>query len=382
MKLLVIGAGSFVSPSELENKTLHELLKQSGGNSGNYMIGHGSQYHINEYLNEVGEGSYIHVDWTKFKSMSPSYIENNFDRVILCGANMVNIKADFGFVYNKLSQTTLPIFAMGVGAQSESSSELIVPPRGTVKLFELISERSHSIGVRGDYTAAVFKGLGINNVTVNGCPSYYINKKNANFKIEVDKNINESEFKALVTMKRDRNKYASDSALAEVQRYWLMQMIEKDYKFLIQTDFAEAYMAFNKETRDDISFRFKKYFKINDDEFSLAKQYLFNNAGIFFDYTAWHDFICDCDFAFGARFHGNMTALMSGIPSLTITHDTRTQEFCDLLNLPSIDVFSLVNDGRSIFEHYQSLDYEKFNSEYHTKCDEFDQFFKENMTYI
>ena len=41
-------------------------------------------------------------------------------------------------------------------------------------------------------------------------------------------------------------------------------------------------------------------------------------------------------FALGTRFHGNMESLRNGVLALWITHDNRTEELTNYLNLPSI----------------------------------------------
>jgi polysaccharide pyruvyl transferase WcaK-like protein len=41
------------------------------------------------------------------------------------------------------------------------------------------------------------------------------------------------------------------------------------------------------------------------------------------------------DFVVGARFHGIMLAIQAGVPGAVITHDSRTQELCQTLAIPS-----------------------------------------------
>jgi len=72
------------------------------------------------------------------------------------------------------------------------------------------------------------------------------------------------------------------------------------------------------------------------------------------------------DFVLGTRFHGAMAAIQSGVPALIITHDSRTQELCEFLNIPFIkdEDFS---EEMTVSQLYEMADYSKFNKEYSQK---------------
>jgi hypothetical protein len=87
----------------------------------------------------------------------------------------------------------------------------------------------------------------------------------------------------------------------------------------------------------------------------------------FYNMPEWFDFIWgNFDLAIGSRFHGNMTAMLSGVPALWVVHDRRTQEFCDLLGLPNTSL-EQVRKGVPIRELIaEHLDASRFNSVYPT----------------
>ena len=68
---------------------------------------------------------------------------------------------------------------------------------------------------------------------------------------------------------------------------------------------------------------------------------------------------------FGTRFHVNMATVLAGKPATWITHDTRTQEFCDFLHLPQVSLedsaqmepedFRAAGDYEELFDHLPAL---------------------------
>ena len=70
----------------------------------------------------------------------------------------------------------LPCLMVGLGAQAHDYEKLAPRiPAGTVRFVRAVADRSRVIGVRGEYTASVLHDLGVANVAVLGCPSFYTN---------------------------------------------------------------------------------------------------------------------------------------------------------------------------------------------------------------
>lgn len=70
--------------------------------------------------------------------------------------------------------TRLPVLMVGIGAQFPTMDvdEADLPPE-MVRLTKIISERTVSTGVRGQFTADVLAKHGIRNTRVTGCPSLF-----------------------------------------------------------------------------------------------------------------------------------------------------------------------------------------------------------------
>lgn len=377
MRILMTGAGHFLDRTTVDGHTHNELMTLSGGNSGNYMIGHGAMYHLRKAVGDTGAVTYMKLRHLQEKDKT--YLEENFDAVVLAGANMINERANFGFVFRALKDVDLPVMAFGVGAQAESNQVELTPPRGTVNFMKLIAERSSRIGVRGEYTANVLSKAGIKNVEVVGCPSYYINSHDKDFQIKLPSRDEINAFKISMTMKRDRNKYHADKLLKQYQRRMFKEGIAGDHKFVVQTEMLEGRMGFTHEVNDEDFKNICAYFRPEEKDLERTREWLKANVGIFFSYEQWSDFLDDVSFSYGARFHGNMMALMKGIPTLGVTHDSRTRELCDFLNIPSRPIEELVDSKATMLDLYDELDYSDFNSKYHGLCDRFERFMADNL---
>jgi hypothetical protein len=97
------------------------------------------------------------------------------DCVVIPAANWLNPYSDFGFLAERLEKTKLPIFIIGIGAQSRDSEQFPALKDGTLRLVKLASHRSKFISVRGDYSQWVLSKYGINNALATGCASLLLN---------------------------------------------------------------------------------------------------------------------------------------------------------------------------------------------------------------
>ena len=136
----------------------------AGGNTGNLLIGNGLR------------SSLHHDRWQWGTAYAPDYIRKNFDRIVLPVANLLREKRDIEPWAGIVEQVDLPCLMVGLGAQAAMVGA--VPsniPESAIRIIKTISSRTKSVGVRGEYSADVVRRLGINNVEVVGCPSFYTN---------------------------------------------------------------------------------------------------------------------------------------------------------------------------------------------------------------
>src|SRR5689334_944636 len=129
-----------------------ERLQKTGGNTGNQIIARG--------LLNVLELEEVSWDY----SVGTERVDEEFDVILIAAANFLFPGFDFGGMAAFIENTKLPCVMVGLGAQSKDYSPDIPLKPGTERLVQVVADRSHSIGVRGPFTAEVLKRRGITNV--------------------------------------------------------------------------------------------------------------------------------------------------------------------------------------------------------------------------
>ena len=138
-----------------------EVMGSVGFNTGNQLFTQAVLRHLR--FERSGFGFYF----------DPEYVQAHFDAIVVPAANWINAGEDFGEQADLLAQTNLPIYVLWLGAQSHATDAIPVLKPGTLRLLQLFSKRTETIGVRGDYTQRVLNHYGIKNVRVIGCPSTF-----------------------------------------------------------------------------------------------------------------------------------------------------------------------------------------------------------------
>lgn len=338
----------------------------SGKNTGNLLIGYACHALIGT--------SYYGNIFKPLTEQESIYYRKSYDKIILASSNFINKYSDFGVVADNLEKIDLPVVVLGIGAQANSLEEDISNElkSGTIKFAKVISERSELIGVRGEYTANILNKLGIKNISIIGCPSYYLSK-DPSFQI-IKKPF--SEVRSIAT------NITSYKQQCKVNKLLLRKAFEKNYDLIGQ-------MEWPLEVLKKEGARFDKYSKLEENlhyyqnlfDMDVLNSFIKTNFYEFYDVPVWLDHMRKYDFVIGTRFHGAMVAIQAGVPALTIVHDSRTHELCEYLNLPYIkekNVTETIEDSQL----YDLADYNKFNKEYGYKFLLFLEFLEKNKLNI
>lgn len=236
------------------------------------------------------------------------------------------------------------------------------------RLLNLLSERCE-IGVRTEYDADFLNGYGIKNVCVIGCPSLFYHM--------------------------DRN-FQIDSSVHDVNRI----------NFNFTTDFAN--LGISQKDAVDIHWKLLRYFIQRYDSGQFKIDYTMQKPpfaeicdihAILLSYGEVHRFYTDCgryfysvkdwidgikgknDFSIGSRFHGNIAAILSGVPALMINVDKRMKGMNDFYKIPSINIKEF--DSEKPIEYYRDLaDYSEFNKIYAKRYDNFVDYCNRNGVYL
>ncbi|HEY3545270.1 MAG TPA: polysaccharide pyruvyl transferase family protein [Propionicimonas sp.] len=249
-----------------------------------------------------------------------------------------------------LEKFTVPVVIFGMGAQARRQ-ELIegqLPP-AAIDLMKYLGDHTESIGVRGEFTAAVFEHYaGVTNTFVTGCPSFFSRP----FAFD-------DLATALAGNRQGRASYSGQRDPDAVDLGMLVRAITQD-THLIEVSSAPL-TAYAQELqrgvgRPALPKVLASAVASGAVSRTQVERYFASRFQLFRDPRSWYKFNQDCvGFAYGTRFHVNMAALLSGVPALWFTHDSRTEEFTNYLRLPAIPKEDAA--GLSVTELRPLMDY-------------------------
>jgi ubiquinone/menaquinone biosynthesis C-methylase UbiE len=354
-------AGARYETQSVLTDNIYNNYRLTGMNTGNLIIGYAAHT-----LLETKEYAHFFVP---FSQQQIEYYKSRYDKIIIAASNFLHKYADFGIFADNLEKLSLPVAVLGLGAQANSFNDDIscdLKP-GTIRFAKLISEMSELIGVRGGYTADILNKLGIKNVSIIGCPSYYI-ANDPNYQIH--KKPYHKELSVAVNIMQSKQNTANE--------YLLKKAIQNKYDVIGQMEWClevlkKEGLQFEKYDRLDSNLAYYRSF-LNLD---LLTEFARTNFYQFYDVPLWLAHMQKYDFVMGTRFHGAMAAIQAGVPAIVVVHDSRTQELCEYLNIPSIkqNDFSL---NLTVNQLYEYADYSKFNKEYGIKFDNYLNFLQKN----
>lgn len=365
-RVLLMGAPFQVA--QREQRSLMDCFNATGRNTGNLLIGNGLVSHLR----------YSRLEPFNY-SMTPAYIEENFDRVAIAATNFLHQNSphpnfDFSVYSNTLDKISLPVLLVGLGAQSPSAGmDVKGIPRATWRLVKIAAERSASVGVRGAFTAEVLNKHHIRNVRIIGCPSLYTDAADSR-RIRRPESLDPT--KVVVTGSRNVTAHAGDPpAAVRVERALLGFAIRNGCHFVYQNEQPEIHISQGEEypVQDRLLQSLSKFFGVSAADFQA---YAESRGRTFFSVAEWFEWIRDYEFSLGTRFHGNLAALLNGVPAVVIAHDSRTLELCEFAAIPHVFVSELEEvDPQAL---YDRADYDLFEERYNKLVHAYAEFLDEN----
>lgn len=244
-----------------------------------------------------------------------------------------------------------PLVPISVGVHSRTPSTKINLNPDTVKLLRTISERA-VLGVRGEYTAAVLERLGVLNLRIIGCPSLYYGMNDA-FRV-------------------DKAPFREDMKTAVNFRTFYGSLRPAECEFL--TFAANRGLPFVEQTQQELTLL---NCQNNQPQYEYLSGWLKEKKRVFFEVETWVEWLRTMDFSMGSRFHGNVLAIMNGVPALTMVIDGRMQELTRLFRLPTMNALDFSMD-KPLQYYYDLADFTEFNRVYPQRLAAFRDFLDKN----
>ena len=311
---LVVGVRQL--PPGVHDKYVEHALLDLGNNTGNMVF-------TEALLRALGGAR-----WGSF-SFAPEELEGR-DSIVIAAANWINSYDDFGWLAAHLERVDLPVFLVGVGAQASTSMEYPEVQPGTLRLLQLVADRSVSIAARGTFSCEVMEHYGIKSAIPTGCPSLtLVGREGPRIRP-----VEELSFETSA-MHATRHLFSSTD---DLQTYLYRQAYANGADLILQSELADMYFALGRRNNPEIIARAlptleKVYGEPNTDAIT---QYLTAHAKVFMNFTSWIEYMRTKSFCFGSRIHGTVASIAAGTSATLIAHDSRTLEMARSMNIPYI----------------------------------------------
>lgn len=267
--------------------------------------------------------------------------------------------------YTKLiKKLKIPVIVIGVGLRAPFEPKLDegFPFDEDVKAFvSAVLGNSGMIGLRGEITSKYLTKLGFRegiDHTVIGCPSMYTFGR--------DLNIRETTITKDSMVCVNSSLLSADNVLDFISR----GMEEFPNHYFIPQWMKELVLTYTGAP--PIGESTGNYpVKMSD------PTYMDNKVRYFLNAKTWLDFIGKADLSFGARLHGNITATISGTPSILTVKDARMRELAEYHGLTSINKDEITDDLR-LSEVIEKADFQRPTKKQGKNFDNFIKFLDKN----
>lgn len=324
---------------------------RNGGNSGNKLFVSA----VEQYLTKQDICySYLNT------GLCVEEINERFDRVVLPTANIFGVHALrwLEFYADFVEKLKIPIFILGAGIQCGNYTEidqLVKETQAhTIRLCEAVYCSGGEFGLRGYFTKEYLDRIFPNTAVVTGCPSMYQNGRN--LKIDTDR---------LKTTTREKLRLGLNGYLRGEEEF-LIEILRSHPRstFMDQGEFGELLYS------NDFCDRKKKPEIM--DAYAVYELLLQDRIKLIYDVPVWLNYIRDrIDISLGSRIHGNLAAIIAGVPAMVIPCDARTEELADFFDIPMFSKRQLIQGMDGVI---QNLNYDKFNKTFSSKFDNFEKF--------
>lgn len=298
-------------------------------------------------------GTVIH----KLHDSLTEHYRDGYDYFVVRASNFLHNDMDWLHAIEVLEKVQLPIYAIGVGAQSSGKGVYKLTGKN-LRFWQMVSERSNVIGVRGTFTADVLAASGIRNVEIVGCPSMFRTRKR---ELNIQKPYSIERMAFSIRREVDGT-YSSNADQYRIRQRDLMLQAARMFDVTVSIHGEPEEKAFYYKDAEGMArareiFRHEKWFT---DETQAEMERLYRDKLFFFLKVADYDaFIKTQDFALGYRVHGILPGLANGVPGVMVRYDSRSSELANTHAIPFIDIEEA--ESVNLREVLDNVDFSEFN---------------------
>ena len=369
-KLLVLNGGADVKPGNrsayLKFDDPISVFKKMGINTGDVLV-------YDAMLKALSYESIQNIQFTDMADQA-GWPKEAPTATVIRGSNYLAETVDLAPALPLLKKLAGPIVPIGVGAQAASYKKLNLSP-GTIEAWRIIASKCKSIGVRGVYSAEVFNDIGIKNLRIIGCPSFY---RSLHPSLTIRK-IDPAKARVGLTLNKYLSKdYATNATKTNRMQRALMEAVacRSNSRLYSQGESEESLAVFlPRDQRAEYVNSILARFGLSQN--APCQALLTDRMFAFLDVDEWaKDVSQQIDVMVGFRLHGNVIALHQGIPAVFFTYDSRIRELAALFAAPAIEVedYLPVNLDRIL----ASMDFTAMEHAYRLNFAEYHQFLTEN----
>ncbi|MBD8626049.1 polysaccharide pyruvyl transferase family protein [Oxalobacteraceae sp. CFBP 8753] len=275
------------------------------------------------------------------------------DLIMIPAANWLSNTTNFGFLADIIEHVNKPVIVMGLGIQSNKTINDIRLTEGTSRFVKSAASRSPSLLVRGSLTKEFLNLHGVENVTVGGCPSLFINKT-LGLGLSIQKKIENLKDHGSLKMAVHALNHG-DIALRRVERllYSITSQFNSDYIIQSPQSFVKVLLNEQLVEKDLMSLRNLHSFIAPNISYEEFLRDIKNRMSFFNNIPSWILRLRQMHCVINTRIHGAMLGTAAGLPSICIYHDIRTKELSESTGIPSIGVQDLQEWDMDIHELFK-----------------------------
>ena len=340
MRILMRGA---IDPMVDMNPAKFIIENHTGGNIGNMIFTNS----IARTLLVDNETVIDYVDLRKQKldDAYAAYVNATYDCFLIPLANAFKTTNydELMIITGFVKKLSIPCHIIGVGIQrtiSKARFSEVYPHCDEAKaMVAAVLEKSPMIGVRGELTGEFLQDLGFlpeKDFTVIGCPSMFTYGGTL------------PEIKPTVLSADSVISFNSKVEFEKLDGYQPFVEFAKRNMELFPN------MIYVQQQIDDVRMIYLDSIK---QDLRKEKSYDVGKAVSFTNIPAWIDYFKqNVDFSFGSRIHGNVAAILAGVPSVAVPFDRRVLELADYHNIPYIKVKPLAK-VQTLYDVFEKADF-------------------------